>query len=80
MTTGRQLATSALAAVVIVATLGARANAAQCGNGPGAFESWNQQFAPEAGPKGTGSPRTAALIQANTPSAPHLPLSPALRR
>ncbi|MFB9265618.1 lytic transglycosylase domain-containing protein [Bradyrhizobium erythrophlei] len=69
MTTGRQLATAALAAIVIVATLGAKANAAQCGNGPGGFESWKQQFAAEAGAKGVGSTGVGALMQANYASA-----------
>ena len=35
MIRGWQLAASALAIVAMVATLGAEANAAQCGNGPG---------------------------------------------
>jgi len=69
MTRGGLLARSALAAVVIVATMGARANAAQCGNGPGGFETWKQQFAGEARANGIGANGVAALTGANYASA-----------
>lgn len=69
MTRGWQIATSALAAVVMVATLGAEANAAQCGNGPGGFEAWKEQFAGEARAKGVGSTAIDALMQAHYASA-----------
>jgi len=69
MTRGWQVATSALAAVVIVATLGAEANAAQCGNGPGGFEAWKQQFSGEASAKGIGATAIAALMQTHYASA-----------
>ncbi|MGY4571216.1 MULTISPECIES: lytic murein transglycosylase [Bradyrhizobium] len=63
MIRGWQVATSALAIVVMVATLGAEANAAQCGNGPGGFEAWKQQFSGEASAKGIGATAIAALMQ-----------------
>ncbi len=69
MTRGWQIATSALAVVVMVATLGAEANAAQCGNGPGGFEGWKEQFAGEARSKGIGSTAIDALMQAHYASA-----------
>lgn len=69
MIRGWQIATSALAIVVMVATLGTEANAAQCGNGPGGFEAWKEQFAGEARAKGVGATATDALMQAHYASA-----------
>ncbi|MGX1106593.1 MULTISPECIES: lytic murein transglycosylase [Bradyrhizobium] len=69
MIRGWQVATSALAIVVMVATLGAEANAAQCGNGPGGFEAWKQQFSGEASAKGIGATAVAALMQTHYASA-----------
>ncbi|MEZ0060977.1 hypothetical protein ABIF26_006520 [Bradyrhizobium elkanii] len=69
MIRGWQVATSALAIVVMVATLGAEANAAQCGNGPGGFEAWKQQFSGEASAKGIGATAIAALMQTHYASA-----------
>ncbi|GKQ55558.1 murein transglycosylase [Bradyrhizobium sp. Ce-3] len=69
MTRGWQIAASALAIVVMVATLGAEANAAQCGNGPGGFESWKEQFAGEARAKGVGATAVDALMQTHYASA-----------
>ncbi|MGY4480094.1 lytic murein transglycosylase [Bradyrhizobium sp. USDA 3364] len=69
MIRGWQIATSALAIVVMVATLGAEAKAAQCGNGPGGFEAWKQQFAGEARAKGIGAAGVDALMQAHYASA-----------
>ncbi|MCS3558377.1 membrane-bound lytic murein transglycosylase B [Bradyrhizobium elkanii] len=53
----------------MVATLGAEANAAQCGNGPGGFEAWKQQFSGEASAKGIGATAIAALMQTHYASA-----------
>ncbi|MFN5037871.1 lytic transglycosylase domain-containing protein [Bradyrhizobium sp.] len=53
----------------MVATLGAEANAAQCGNGPGGFEAWKEQFAGEARAKGVGATAIDALMQAHYASA-----------
>jgi membrane-bound lytic murein transglycosylase B len=53
------------AAFVILATLACvspRANAAQCGNGPGGFEVWKQQFSGEARAKGIGGTGLSALM------------------
>ncbi|MDH2385467.1 lytic murein transglycosylase [Bradyrhizobium sp. CER78] len=69
MIRGWQIATSALAIVVMVATLGTTANAAQCGNGPGGFEAWKAQFAGEARAKGVGATAIDALMQAHYASA-----------
>ncbi|UGY15502.1 lytic murein transglycosylase [Bradyrhizobium septentrionale] len=69
MVRGWRIAASALAAVAMVATLGVEANAAQCGNGPGGFESWKGQFAGEARAKGVGATAIDALMQAHYASA-----------
>ncbi|WP_461357341.1 lytic murein transglycosylase [Bradyrhizobium sp. USDA 4454] len=53
----------------MVATLGAEAKAAQCGNGPGGFEAWKEQFAGEARAKGIGATAIDALMQAHYASA-----------
>jgi membrane-bound lytic murein transglycosylase B len=53
----------------MVATLGVEANAAQCGNGPGGFESWKEQFAGEARAKGVGATAIDALMQSHYASA-----------
>ncbi|WP_430649905.1 MULTISPECIES: lytic murein transglycosylase [Bradyrhizobium] len=53
----------------MVATLGTEANAAQCGNGPGGFEAWKEQFAGEARAKGVGATAIDALMQAHYASA-----------
>jgi membrane-bound lytic murein transglycosylase B len=66
---GRGLATVVCAAAVALAFLGAAANAAQCGNGPGGFEGWKQQFVNEARANGVGANGIAALMQANYASA-----------
>ena len=69
MTRGRQLAASALATIVLVAALGTQANAAQCGNGPGGFETWKREFSEEARAKGIGATAIGALMGANYASA-----------
>src|ERR1700742_5253724 len=45
--------------------LAPHAHAAQCGNGPGGFEAWKQQFAAEARAKGVGANAVSALLAAN---------------
>jgi len=42
-----------------------QASAAQCGNSAAGFESWKQQFAPEARAQGVGAAGIAALMQTN---------------
>lgn len=46
-----------------------QASAAQCGNSSAGFESWKQQFAPEARAKGIGQGGIAALMQTNYATA-----------
>jgi membrane-bound lytic murein transglycosylase B len=41
------------------------ANAASCGNGPGGFETWKQQFSSEARAKGIGATGISALMGAS---------------
>jgi membrane-bound lytic murein transglycosylase B len=54
---------SSAAFAVVLAGLASQAHAAQCGNGPGGFEAWKQQFAAEARAKGIGGAGVAALEQ-----------------
>jgi membrane-bound lytic murein transglycosylase B len=61
--------TSALAAIATVAALGTQANAAQCGNGPGGFETWKREFSAEAQGKGISATGISALMQTNYASA-----------
>jgi membrane-bound lytic murein transglycosylase B len=68
MIRGRQLVAAALATVAIAWTGGA-ADAAQCGNGPGGFGAWKQEFSGEAKAKGVGATAIGALMQANYASA-----------
>ena len=53
------------ATLLTLAILTPHAHAAQCGNGPGGFETWKQQFAAEARAKGVGPNALAALMAAN---------------
>ena len=69
MTTRGRLATATLIALAALAPLAPKANAAQCGNGPGGFEAWKQEFAREAGSKGIGATAVAALMQTHYASA-----------
>ena len=50
----KRLTTAAFLALAIACPT-PPAHAAQCGNGPGGFESWKQQFAGEARAKGVGA-------------------------
>jgi membrane-bound lytic murein transglycosylase B len=56
---------AAFVVAAILAGLATQANAAQCGNGPGGFEAWKQQFAGEARAKGVGATGVSALMAAN---------------
>src|SRR5215470_10587440 len=47
----------------------ASASAATCGNGPGGFESWKREFAPEARAHGIGAAGISALMETNYNSA-----------
>jgi membrane-bound lytic murein transglycosylase B len=64
MIENKKLVTVTFAALAILA-LSPPAHAATCGNGPGGFESWKQQFAQEARAKGVGANALAALMAAN---------------
>ena len=55
--------------MAVVVLTGGQASAAQCGNGPGAFETWKREFGEEARAKGIGGTALAALMQANYASA-----------
>jgi membrane-bound lytic murein transglycosylase B len=68
MTGGRECLVAAVA-LAGLAFSAARADAAQCGNGPGGFEAWKQQFAPEARANGIGANAINALMQTNYASA-----------
>jgi membrane-bound lytic murein transglycosylase B len=61
--------TAAFSMLAMLACLSSQANAAQCGNGPGGFEAWKQQFAGDARAKGVGGAGLAALQQTNYASA-----------
>jgi membrane-bound lytic murein transglycosylase B len=69
MIKGRKLAMATFAAVAVLACVGRSAQAAQCGNGPGGFETWKRQFAEDARAKGIGASGVAALMQTNYASA-----------
>ena len=65
---GRSIAALFVTMAVVASTV-AQADAAQCGNGPGAFESWKREFGEEARAKGIGATAIGALMQANYASA-----------
>jgi membrane-bound lytic murein transglycosylase B len=69
MSKRRELTTAVCLTFAILASLCSRADAAQCGNGPGGFEAWKQQFAGEARAKGVGGTGLSALMAANYASA-----------
>jgi membrane-bound lytic murein transglycosylase B len=62
--TTKQL-TAAFVILTTLACVSPHANAAQCGNGPGSFEAWKQQFSGEARAKGIGGTGLSALMGAN---------------
>jgi len=57
------------ATVAMLLAAHGEALAAQCGNGPGGFEAWKQQFAEEARSNGVGATGINALMQANYATA-----------
>jgi membrane-bound lytic murein transglycosylase B len=69
MTKGRELAMAIIAALAMLACLGANADAAQCGSGPAGFESWKRAFGEEARAQGVNASTIAALMQTNYASA-----------
>ena len=68
MIRGRALIASIIAALAVMVSAGS-ADAAQCGNGPGGFESWKRAFAEEARAKEVGATAIAALMQTSYASA-----------
>jgi membrane-bound lytic murein transglycosylase B len=54
--------TAAFSALAVLTCFGSSAFAAQCGNGPGGFEAWKQQFSGEARAKGIGGNGISALM------------------
>src|SRR6266478_4800949 len=69
MTKANQLAIATFAILAMLACVSPRANAAQCGSGPGGFDAWKQQFAGEARAKGVGASGISALMTTNYASA-----------
>jgi membrane-bound lytic murein transglycosylase B len=55
--------------LAVLACLGAKADAAQCGSTAVGFEAWKQEFAEEARAKGVGGSSIAGLMQTNYASA-----------
>src|ERR1700682_2598233 len=69
MIKGREVTTAAFTVLAVLACLGARADAAQCGSTAAGFEAWKGQFAEEARAKGIGASSGAALMQTNYATA-----------
>src|SRR5216683_970572 len=69
MIKGREIATAAFAVLAMLACLGAKADAAQCGSTAAGFEAWKSQFAEEAKGKGISASGVAALIGTNYATA-----------
>jgi membrane-bound lytic murein transglycosylase B len=69
MIKGREVTTASFTALAVLACLGAKADAAQCGSTGAGFEAWKGQFAEEAREKGVGASSVAALMQTNYAAA-----------
>jgi membrane-bound lytic murein transglycosylase B len=69
MVTRRVTVSAALTAFALLAAFGGKADAAQCGNGPGGFEIWKREFSAEAQGNGIGANGIAALMQTHYASA-----------
>jgi membrane-bound lytic murein transglycosylase B len=65
MTQNKGTTTATCLVFALLACFTPSAHAAQCGNGPGGFESWKQQFGAEARAKGVGANGLSALMVAN---------------
>jgi membrane-bound lytic murein transglycosylase B len=68
MIQGRELMV-AFAALAVLACLGAKADAAQCGSTAAGFEAWKREFAEEARAKGVSGASIAALLQTSYATA-----------
>src|SRR3982075_3306610 len=60
---------TAFTALAVLACLGAKADAAQCGSTAAGFEAWKREFSEEARGKGVGGSSIAGLMQTNYASA-----------
>jgi membrane-bound lytic murein transglycosylase B len=69
MTKGRKLTTATFALLTALACASESASAAQCGSGPGGFETWKREFAEQARAKGIGAAGISALMGTNYASA-----------
>jgi membrane-bound lytic murein transglycosylase B len=58
----RREVSATLTAIAMLVCASPHAYAAQCGNGPGGFEAWKQQFSGEARAKGIGANGISALM------------------
>ena len=65
MIQGREIASAAFTMLAMLACLGAKADAAQCGSTAAGFETWKREFAEEARAKGASGSSIAALMQTN---------------
>ncbi|MGH6850386.1 MAG: lytic murein transglycosylase [Methylocella sp.] len=65
MTKGRKFKTVIIAALVGLAWMASKADAAQCGNTAAGFEAWKKQFAAEARGRGVSASAIAALSATN---------------
>ena len=68
MIKGRELMV-VFTALAVLAGLGAKADAAQCGSTAAGFEAWKREFAEEARAKGVSGSSIAALMQTNYATA-----------
>ena len=69
MNEGRQLTTATFTALVVLAWMAAKADAAQCGSTAAGFEAWKKQFADEARGRGVSASTVAALMATNYATA-----------
>jgi membrane-bound lytic murein transglycosylase B len=69
MTKSNTFAAVTFSLLTMLACSGSGAQAASCGSGPGGFEAWKQQFAPQARAKGVGATGVSALMGTNYASA-----------
>jgi membrane-bound lytic murein transglycosylase B len=65
MSNNRRRTTATFLTLTLLAFVTPQAHAATCGNGPGGFETWKQQFATEARAQGVGANAIAALMATN---------------
>ena len=69
MTKRRELTTTMLATLAMLAFVSPKVDAASCGSTAAGFETWKREFAEEARAKGIGGSTVAALMQANYATA-----------